>query len=206
MAVILGRPTPDPRIGAPIELSGGDTGGLFNLIIVGKTLSCQGITSEEAPPTFLQVQPAGSFRNEDVVETWMLSHPGARLGTAMAGEVVGDHEDVANRIIDFNVSEQSDVVRRVARSGTPGQLLAIAHAQRSIHPGFLRAAAVIQRRFDAVPTGRPAGRWREGAGHYWPEFIGADGRRTLGRLGVVADDRRPFGTKSGSSLVPQLCV
>jgi len=53
VAVILGRPTPDPRIGAPIELSGGDTGRLFNLIIVSKALSCQGITSEEAPPTFL---------------------------------------------------------------------------------------------------------------------------------------------------------
>jgi hypothetical protein len=206
VAVILGRPTPDPRMGAPIELSGGDTGGLFNLIIVGKTLSCQGITSEEAPPALLQVQPTGSFRNEDVMEPRMLSHPGTSLSTVVAGKVVSDHEDVACRIVGFDVGKQRDVVRRVARDGTSGELLAIAHAQCAIDPGFLGAATVIQRRFDAVPTGRPAGRWRKGAGHYWPKFVGTEGRRPLGRLGVVADDRRPFGTKSGSSLVPQLCV
>jgi len=38
------------------------------------------------------------------------------------------------------------------------------------------------------------------------EFVGADGRRSIRRLGVVGDDRRSFGTKSLSSLVPQLWV
>src|SRR6516225_6947804 len=88
VTVILGRSTPDPRLGAPIELSGGDTGGLFNLISVGKTLSCQRITSKEAPPALLQVQPTGSFGNEDVMEPRMLSHPGTRLSTVVAGKVV----------------------------------------------------------------------------------------------------------------------
>ena len=206
MAVILGRASPDPRIGAPIELSGGDTGGLFNLISVGKALSCQGITSEEAPPALLQVQPTGSFGNEDVMEPRMLSHPGTSLSTVVAGKVVSDHEDVACRIVGFDVGKQRDVVRRVARGGTSGELLAIAHAQRAIDPGFLRAATVIQRRFDAVATGRPARHWRKGTGNYWPQFVGTDGRRPLGRLGVVADDLGSFGTKSGSSLVPQLWV
>src|SRR5262249_46146115 len=114
------RTSPDPRIRAPIKLSGGDARGLLNL-----------------------------------------------------------------------VSIQSDVGGRVARSGTPGQLLAIAHAQCSIDPDFLGATAVIQRRFDAVPTGRPAGCRRESAGNYWPEFIGTDGRRPLRRLRVVADDSGP---------------
>ena len=157
-------------------------------------------------PALLQVQPTGPFGNEDVVEPRMLSHPGTSLGTAMAGKVVSDHEDVASWIVGFDIGKQSDVVGGVARSGTPGQLLAIAHAQRTVHPGLLRSTAVIQRRFDAVPTRRPAGCWREGAGNYWPQFVGADGRRPLGRLGVVADDRGSFGTKSGSSLVPQLWV
>jgi hypothetical protein len=187
--MVLGRSTPDPRVGALIELSGGDTRGLLNLIRIGKTLPSQRIAAEEPPPPFLQVQPAGSFRNEDMVETWMLSHPGTGLGTAVTAEIIGDHEDVAHRIVDFNVSKQSDVVRRVARSSTPGQLLAIAHTQRSIHPGLLRPAAVIERRFDTVPSSGPTGRWREGAGNYWPEFVGADGRRPLGRLGVMADNR-----------------
>ena len=206
VAMILGWSTPNPRFGAPVELSGRDTSSLLDLIGIGKTLTSQGITAEEPPPTFLQVQPAGSFRDEDVVETGMLNHPGAGLGTVMAGEVVGDDEDVAAGIVGFDSSQQGDVVGRVARSGTARQLLAITHAQRSIDPGLLRPATVIQQRFDAMPSGRPAGCGREGAGNYWPEFIGADGRRPLGRFSVVADDLCSFGTKSGSSLVPQLWV
>jgi hypothetical protein len=204
--MILGRSTPDPGLGAPVELSSGDVRSLLNLIIGGKALSCQGITSEEAPPALLQVQPTGSFRNEDVMEPRMLSHPSTSLSTVVAGKVVSDHEDVSCRIVSFDVSEQRDVVGGVARGGTSGELLAIAHAQCSIDPGFLGAATVIQWRFDAMPSGRPSWRWSKGAGHYWPEFVGADGRRPLGRLGVVADDRGSFGTKSGSSLVPQLWV
>ncbi len=87
----------------------------------------------------------------------MLSEPGAGLGTVMAGEVIGDDEDVARGVVGFDIGEQGDVVRQVARGGTPGQFLAVAHAQRPIHPGFLRAATVIEWRFDAVPIGRPAG-------------------------------------------------
>ncbi len=86
----------------------------------------------------------------------MLSQPGAGLGTVMAGEIVGDNEDVARRIVGFDVRKPRDIVRRVARGGTPGQFLAITHTQRSIHPGFLRTATVIQRRFDAMSVSRPA--------------------------------------------------
>jgi hypothetical protein len=136
----------------------------------------------------------------------MLSHPGTSLSTVVAGKVVSDHEDVACRIVGLDVGKQSDVVGGVARGGTSGHLLAIAHAQCAIDPGFFGATTVIQRRFDAVPTGRPARGWRKGTGNYWPQFVGADGRRPLGRLGVVADDRGPFGTKSGSELSPQLWV
>jgi len=136
----------------------------------------------------------------------MLSQPGAGLGAVMAGEIVGDHEDVARRVVGFDVSEQGDVVGRVTRGGTPGQFLAITHAQCSIHPGFLRTATVIYERFDAMPIGRPAGGWGKGAGNYWPQFVGADSRRPLGRRGVVADDLCSFGTKSGAELSPQLWV
>src|SRR5260370_40578258 len=117
-----------------------------------------------------------------------------------------ESETVIYSIVSFDVSEQGPIVRRVARGGALGQFLAIAHAQRSIDPGFLGAATVIHERFDAVPSGRPGRRWGEGTWNYWPECVGADGRRALGRLGVVADDRCPFGTKSGSELSPQLWV
>jgi hypothetical protein len=42
-----------------------------------------------------------------------------------------------------------------------------------------------------VPSGGPAWGWRKGSGNYWSEFVGADGRRPLGWLRVVADDRCP---------------
>ncbi len=53
VAMVLGRSTPDPGIGAPIELSGRDASGLLNFISVGKALPSQGIASEEAPPALL---------------------------------------------------------------------------------------------------------------------------------------------------------
>ena len=53
VAMILGRSTPDPRVGSSIELSGRDMRGLLNLIIVGKALSSQRIAAEEPPPAFL---------------------------------------------------------------------------------------------------------------------------------------------------------
>ena len=204
--MILGRPTPDPRFGSPVELRGRDASGLLNLVRIGKALSSQRIAAEEPPPALLQVEPACSSRDEDLLEPGMLSQPGAGLGAVMAGEIVGDHEDVARRVVGFDVSEQGDVVGRVTRGGTPGQFLAITHAQCSIHPGFLRTATVIYERFDAMPSGRPAGGWGKGAGNYWPQFVGADSRRPLGRRGVVADDLCSFGTKSGAELSPQLWV
>jgi hypothetical protein len=206
MPTRLKRSTPDPGIGSPIELSRGNPCSLLNLVGIGKALPGECIPSEEAPPALLEIEPAGSCGNEDVMEPRMLSHPGPRLSTVMAAEIIGDHEDVTSWIIGFDIGKESNVVRRVARGSASGQFLAIMHAQRSIHPGFLGTAAVIQRRFDAAPSGRPARGWRKGSGNYWPEFVGADGRRALGRLGVVADDRCPFGTKSSSVLSPQLWV
>lgn len=108
-----------------------------------------------------------SFRDEGVVEAGMLFHSGTSLSTVVAGKVVSVHIDVTFRIVSFVVGKQSDVVRGVARSGTPGQLLAIAHAQCSIHLGFLRATTVVERRFDAMPTGRPL--WPASQEHAMPD-------------------------------------
>ena len=78
-AVILGRTSPDPGLGSPVELRGGDTHGLLNLSGIGKALSSQGITAKKAPPPFLQIEPARSCGNEDVLETWMVRKPRAGL-------------------------------------------------------------------------------------------------------------------------------
>jgi len=136
----------------------------------------------------------------------MLSQPSVGLGTVVAGEVVGDDVDVAHRIVSFDVMKQSDVVRRGARGGASGQFLAIAHTQRSIDPGFLGTATVIQRCFDAMSSGRPGRRWGKGVGNYWPEFVGANGRRPLWWLGVVADDRWPDCGQNPGTVAPTMGV
>gem|GEM_PF-2144938 len=58
VTMILGRTSPDPGFGPQVELSGRHTGGLLNLLGVGKTLPSKRITAEEAPPALLQVEPS----------------------------------------------------------------------------------------------------------------------------------------------------
>jgi hypothetical protein len=77
-------------------------------------LSSESITAEKPPPAFLHIQPTGSSGEKDVMETWMLRHPGTGLSTGMAGEIVGDDENVPGGIVGFDVLEQLNVVRRVA--------------------------------------------------------------------------------------------
>jgi hypothetical protein len=151
MTMILGRASPDPRLSSPVELSRPDTRRLLDFRGGGETLSSQGIAAEQAPPAFLQIQPACSCRDKDVMEARMLGHPGAGLSAIMAAEIICDNEDVAAGIVGFDVLEERDVVGRVTRGGTPGQFLTITHTQRSIHPGFFGATTVIQRCFDTVP-------------------------------------------------------
>jgi hypothetical protein len=206
MAVILGRPTPDPGFGPPVELLGGDAGGLLDLLGIGEALPDKSIAAEEAPPPLLQIEPARSCRNEDMMQARMLFQPGTRLQTVVTAEIVADNEDVASGVVSFNVGQESNVAFRVARSRTTRQLLAIAHAQGSVDPRLLGPAAIIHLRFNAMPVGRPARSRGKRARHYGAEFVGADGRRALGWLGVVGDDRRPFGMKSLSRAVPQLWV
>src|SRR6266702_2645957 len=129
------------------------------------------------------------------MDTRMIKQPRAGLETRMTAEIIGDDEDLAQRIVGFNVGERGNVAFRVARSRASGQFLPITYPQRSIHPGFLGSALVVQQRFDAMPIRGPAWSRSEGAWHYGPKFVG-----------VVGDDRCSFGTKSLSRGVPQLCV
>ena len=99
----LGWASPHPGFGPQIELSSRDARGLFNLGGSGKTLSCQRITPEEAPPAFLQIEPACPSRNEDVVNARMLLQPGAGLQAGVTAEVVRDDKDLPSRIVGFNV-------------------------------------------------------------------------------------------------------
>ena len=97
-----------------VELSRGSASGLLDLIRIGKALPSQGITAEETPPALLQVEPTRPCGNEDVMETRMLREPGPRLGTVVAGEIVGDDINVPGGIVDFDALKQSNIVRRIA--------------------------------------------------------------------------------------------
>lgn len=201
-----GRPSPDPGFSSVVELRRGDLHGSFNLISIGKTLTSERIAAEEAPPALLQVQPTGSLGNEHVLEAWVVCQPGACFQAVMAAQIVRDDENIPRGIVGFDGLEQLDVVLGIARSRATGDLLAIAHAQRSVDPHLLFSTTVLQRGLDAVAVGGPAGCRRKRAWDHRSEFVGTDGRRPCGWRGVVGDDRCPFGTKSLSSLFPQLCV
>ena len=71
VAMILGKPSPDPRLGSQIELSGGDAGGLLDFLGIGEALTGERIAAEEAPPALLQIEPARSGGDEDLVEARM---------------------------------------------------------------------------------------------------------------------------------------
>jgi len=128
MAARSGRPSPDPRLGSVVELRGGDLHGSLDLIGIGKALTSERIAAEEAPPTLLQIEPAGAFGNEDVLEARMVREPGAGFQAVMAAQIVRDEENVAGRIVGFDVLEELNVVLGIARSGTARNLLAIADA------------------------------------------------------------------------------
>ena len=114
VAMILGKPSPDPRLGSQIELSGGDARGLLDLLGIGKALTGERIAAEEPPPALLQIEPACSGGDEDLVEARMRFEPGARLEAVMTAEIVSDHEDIPSRIVGLDVGEQGDVALGIA--------------------------------------------------------------------------------------------
>lgn len=119
------RSSPDPGLGPSVELRGGDAPGQIDFTRVGKALAGEGIAAKEPPPPLLQVEPARSFRNEHVMQTRVVCHPGARLQAAVTTQVIRDDEEVAGGIVGFNQLQEFDIIRRVARRGTSGQFFAI---------------------------------------------------------------------------------
>jgi hypothetical protein len=153
MPSCFGWSSPHPRFGSSIELCCGYAHCLLDLISIGKTLSSERITAEEAPPALLQIQPAGSFGNEHVLDARMGHKRGARLQAVMTAQIVRDKEEVPQRIVRFDVLEELNIVLGITCSGTSGQLLAIANPQGAIDPDLLLATTVIQGSFDAVSIG-----------------------------------------------------
>ena len=59
----------------------------------------------------------------------MVCQPSPGFQVVVATEVVCDKKNVTSVIVGFNLFEQLDGVRRVARGSTSGQFFAIAHAK-----------------------------------------------------------------------------
>lgn len=95
----LGQPSPDPGMSASVELLGGDSPRLIDLLGVGKALPGEGLVAEEPPPAFLQVEPTGSGWDEDVVQARMRLQPGARLQTVMTRQIIRDQVEVPLGIV-----------------------------------------------------------------------------------------------------------
>lgn len=150
MAPRFGRPSPYPGSRPVAELDGRHLHGSFNLIGIGKTLASEGIASKEAPPAFLEIEPACALGNEDVLEARMVCESDARLQAVMTTQVVGDDEEIAFRIVSLDVLEEFNAILGVMRRGTSGDLLAIADAQRSIDPRLVIPATVLQRSLDPM--------------------------------------------------------
>ena len=110
----LWRASPDPWFGPQVELSSRDAGSLLDFLGIGKALPSQRIAAEEAPPALLQIEPARSGGNEDLMDARMLFQPGACLQAVVTTEIIGDDEDIAGRIISFDIGEQSNVAFGIA--------------------------------------------------------------------------------------------
>jgi len=121
-AVWRRRPSPDPGAGVTVELSGGDAGGGGNILGIGQRHAREGCAAEEPPPAFDEVQPGGADRNEGVLDPRVGREPLPDRSTQVAGQMVGDQEEIAARIGCVDGVQQRQIASGVAcggRSGSP---------------------------------------------------------------------------------------
>jgi hypothetical protein len=149
----LGRPSPDPGFRPLVELLGCHLPRPFNLLSSGKALACEGIATEQAPPTLLQIEPAGPFGNEDLLAARMLREPGTGLQTVMTAQIVSNKNKVPVRGVGLDVLEQRERVLGIASSGPAREFPAITPSQRPIDPHRVVPTTVLQRCLDAMAIG-----------------------------------------------------
>ena len=91
-------PSPHPRAGAGVELAGRDRGRQGDLLRGGKRLPGKRLAAMKPPPALLEVAPAGPFGDEHLPDPGVVDQPLAGGDTGVAGEVVGDHDQVAGGV------------------------------------------------------------------------------------------------------------
>jgi len=150
------RTSPDPRLLALIEFVGGNDRHLVDLVAIGEGLAGERLPPKETPPAFLQIEPAGTFGNKDLVNAGMSLQPRLNGWALVTGEIVRDEIQISLRIVLLDRIQQAQVAGGVARVRRQRPLEPIADAQPSVHPNFLHPSAVFQRSFDPMAICGPA--------------------------------------------------
>jgi hypothetical protein len=202
-AVWRRRTAPDPGLSVPVELGGGETGDIRTVVVISQRLAREGFAAEEPPPALDAVEPGGADGNAGVRDARVVCQPVAHGTTEMARQIVGNQVQGALGKGLLERLQHGAVARRVACGRGLGQHVAIADAQGLVDPHLVGSARVIQGHFAAVAIDRPARGRGEIAWGYGAQFVDADDRRILRRVGVARDALRPFGAQSGSLLVAQ---
>jgi hypothetical protein len=109
--------SPDPGAGMAVELSGGDAGGVGDILGVGQRHAREGFAAEEPPPAFDEVEPGGADRNEGVLDPRVGREPLPDRSTQVAGQIVGDQEEIAARIGCVDGVQQRQIASGVACGG-----------------------------------------------------------------------------------------
>lgn len=176
-------------------------GRVRDLVSIGERLPDQCLASEQTPPRRLQVQPAGAFRDTDLMHARMRRQPFLYRLAGMARQIVGDQRQITLRVGGVDGVQQPQIADGIARTRREGQFVPLTYTQRTINPDVLWPTTICKWCLDPMAITRPARAGWEGSGCNRPEFIHTQHRGTYGRVGIECDDRRPFGTTSGSVLV-----
>src|SRR5687767_379533 len=112
-----------------VELLGSYPGGQLDLLRIGEALPCQSLASKQPPPSFLEVEPARTYGDEDLLHPRVVLQPLSYGRTLVARKIVGYQVEVADRVCLGNRFEQSQVAFGVARGSAEREGLAVSHPQ-----------------------------------------------------------------------------
>jgi len=129
------RPPPDPGLGPPVELLGGQLPRALDLRGSGDGLPGKGLPAEEPPPALSHLQPARPLGDEHPMDPRVTGQPVPNRGALVAGEVVADQGELPDRIVLLDRPEQPQGAGGVPGGSRQGDLLAIPHPERRVPSG-----------------------------------------------------------------------